>query len=47
VLEVRAETANGERRERLWAQIVAAGPRYAGYAAGTRREIPLVLLTPG
>jgi F420H(2)-dependent quinone reductase len=45
-IAVRAEAVEGERRAWLWAQVEAAGSRYAGYAAATTREIPLVLLTP-
>ena len=44
--DVVAEPARGEQRARLWARVIAAGPRYAGYATATTREIPLVLLTP-
>src|SRR5512139_1654121 len=31
VLVVRAETAHGDHRERLWSQVIAAAPGYAAY----------------
>ncbi len=46
VLPVRAETAHGDQRQRLWSQVIAAAPGYAAYQRRTTREIPLVILTP-
>jgi deazaflavin-dependent oxidoreductase (nitroreductase family) len=41
---VRAHVATADERSRLWPQVVANQPRYAGYQKKTAREIPLVLL---
>ena len=46
VLDVRAQTAQGDERQRLWSQVLAAAPGYADYQTRTTREIPLVILTP-
>lgn len=43
---VDAAAASGAERERLWALIIAQGPQFAGYQTNTRREIPVVVLTP-
>ncbi len=43
---VRAETAQGEERERLWALLVDVYPEYAGYQKETERAIPVVILQP-
>lgn len=46
-LEVLAEIATGDERERLWRRFVVARPQTAGYqrdAAG--RELPMVILHP-
>jgi len=40
VLTVRAETAHGDQRQRLWSQVIAAAPGYAAYETRTTREIP-------
>lgn len=45
-LEVRAREAQGEERERLWTEIVAAQPDYAEYQKRTSRRIPVVILEP-
>ena len=45
-LAVRAREAEGEERERHWAQVVAADPTYAEYQKRTERRIPLVVLEP-
>ena len=47
LMTVQAETIQGEDRQRLWNQLIARAPVYAGYEKKTRREIPLVRLTPG
>lgn len=41
---VRARDAEGEERERLWAQMVAVYPPYADYQQKTSRRIPVVVL---
>ncbi|HEY1776209.1 MAG TPA: nitroreductase family deazaflavin-dependent oxidoreductase [Solirubrobacteraceae bacterium] len=42
---VRASTASGEERERLWARMVEVWPSYDDYRAKTSRAIPVVVLT--
>jgi deazaflavin-dependent oxidoreductase (nitroreductase family) len=44
--EVRASTAEGGERARLWAEITAVAPGYLHYAELTTREIPVVVLRP-
>jgi F420H(2)-dependent quinone reductase len=44
--EVRAEIAGAEKRDKLWARLIALAPGYADYAKKTSREIPLVILRP-
>ncbi|WP_460855802.1 nitroreductase/quinone reductase family protein [Nocardiopsis coralliicola] len=46
VRRVRARTAGGGERAGLWEQLTAGHPRLADEQAGTRREIPVVLLVP-
>jgi len=46
VLEVHAEVAEEDERERLWPQCVATYSGFAGYQARAGRTIPLVVLTP-
>jgi deazaflavin-dependent oxidoreductase (nitroreductase family) len=46
ILNVKAQTAQGENHQRLWSQVVAEAPGYADYQTHTTREIPLVILTP-
>ena len=43
-VRVRARDAEGEERERLWAQMVAVYPPYAEYQQKTTRRIPVVVL---
>jgi len=43
---VRARDAEGEERERLWAEMVALYPSYAEYQKKTTRRIPVVVLEP-
>ncbi len=43
---VRARTATGAERERLWPMLVALYADFAKYAAWTEREIPVVVLEP-
>lgn len=44
-VEVVADQLLGQERERAWAAIVAAAPRFEQYAAATDRELPVVRLT--
>jgi deazaflavin-dependent oxidoreductase (nitroreductase family) len=41
-----ARTAEGDERERLWEAMQEIWPYYAGYQQKTKREIPVVVLTP-
>jgi F420H(2)-dependent quinone reductase len=43
---VRARDAEGEERERLWAEMVSLYPSYADYQEKTTRRIPVVVLEP-
>jgi len=43
---VRAVVAPPAVRARLWPQVVARNPAYAGYERKTDREIPMVILYP-
>ena len=43
---VRARDAEGEERERLWAEMVALYPSYVDYQEKTTRRIPVVVLEP-
>jgi len=45
-LAVTAETAGPEERARLWPRVTQMWPQYDDYQAKTRREIPVVILTP-
>jgi deazaflavin-dependent oxidoreductase (nitroreductase family) len=42
---VRATTADGEQRRRLWPQVLAAYDGYREYQSRTDREIPVVILS--
>lgn len=42
----RARTASPEEKSRLWPVMTAIFPTYDRYQAGTRRDIPLVILEP-
>ncbi|MFD7667064.1 nitroreductase/quinone reductase family protein [Streptomyces sp. NPDC059788] len=44
--EAIAVPAEGERRDRLFAQVVRVAPGYAEYQAGTARTLPVVVLEP-
>jgi deazaflavin-dependent oxidoreductase (nitroreductase family) len=46
VVPVRARTAEGEERERLWNEMVEVLPQYAEYQSRTDRLIPVVVLEP-
>lgn len=41
-----ARTAEGDERDRLWASLTAAQPRYASYQRKTDRQIPVVVVEP-
>ena len=45
-IQVRAETANPEKRRELWARLIEVAPGYANYEKRTTREIPVVILHP-
>ncbi len=44
-IPVRASTATGEERARLWALMAEVWPAYDDYQAKTDREIPVVVLS--
>jgi deazaflavin-dependent oxidoreductase (nitroreductase family) len=44
-IDVRAETAAGEERTRLWELMCEVWPAYADYQTKTEREIPVVVLS--
>jgi len=43
---VGVEQLEGEARERAWAAVVAASPRFEGYLEKTDRVLPVLRLTP-
>lgn len=43
---VTARETRGAEREARWRELVAVYPNFARYAAHTRRELPVVVLTP-
>ena len=45
-MRVRARTAKGEERSRLWSMGLEFWPPYAEYQLATTREIPVVVLDP-
>jgi deazaflavin-dependent oxidoreductase (nitroreductase family) len=45
VIDVRASTAEGEERERLWKLMAEVWPAYDEYQQRTGRQIPVVVLT--
>jgi deazaflavin-dependent oxidoreductase (nitroreductase family) len=44
-IPVRASTATGEERGRLWSEMTEVWPAYDDYQAKTDREIPVVVFT--
>lgn len=46
VLPVRARTASAADKRRVWGAMTAQWPDYDRYQAGTKRDIPVVLLSP-
>lgn len=45
-MKARAEEVEGEKRERLWQEMVKVWPDYENYQKKTDREIPVILLLP-
>ena len=45
-VSARARVAEGEERERIWAQMAEVYPPYLGYQKATERKIPVVVLDP-
>jgi F420H(2)-dependent quinone reductase len=45
-MQVKAETANPEKKRELWARLLEVAPGYANYQKRTSREIPMVILHP-
>lgn len=45
-IPVRARTAEGEERERLWRSMTEVWPAYDDYQRKTQREIPVVVFEP-
>ena len=45
-INVTAEVAPKEKRDKMWPKICADFPQFAGYQEKTSREIPIVLLRP-
>jgi deazaflavin-dependent oxidoreductase (nitroreductase family) len=46
VIPVRARTATPEEKRRVWPIMTKEWPDYDRYQAGTKRDIPVVLLSP-
>lgn len=46
VIPVRARTASPDEKKRVWPIMTKEWPDYDRYQAGTKRDIPVVLLTP-
>jgi deazaflavin-dependent oxidoreductase (nitroreductase family) len=44
-IDVRASTAEGEERERLWSLMTEVWPAYDEYQAKTERQIPVVVFS--
>ena len=45
-MQVKAETANPEKKHELWAHLIEVSPSYANYQKRTTRDIPMVILHP-
>ncbi len=45
-VSARARTAEGDERDRIWAQMAELYPPYLDYQKTTEREIPVVVLDP-
>jgi deazaflavin-dependent oxidoreductase (nitroreductase family) len=46
VLPVRAHTGSAAEKKRVWPTMTTQWPDYDTYQAGTKRDIPVVLLSP-
>ena len=46
VIPVRARTATPEEKKRVWSIMTKQWPDYDNYQRGTKRDIPVVLLSP-
>ena len=46
VIPVKARTASAEEKRRVWRTMTAQWPDYDQYQSRTKREIPVVVLTP-
>jgi hypothetical protein len=44
--QMHARVAEGTERTRLWEELTAQHPNYAGYQRRTQRQIPVVVLEP-
>ena len=44
-IAMRGRLAEPDERARLWPELLAFNPRYAGYEKRTTREIPVVILS--
>lgn len=44
---VTAEVAEPSARERLWSRLIEKAPLYQKYQDRTKRQVPMVVLTPG
>ncbi len=45
-VSARARTAEGDERDRIWAQMAELYPPYLNYQKATERQIPVVVLDP-
>jgi deazaflavin-dependent oxidoreductase (nitroreductase family) len=45
-MQVKAETANPEKKRELWARLMEVAPGYADYQKRITRDIPVVILHP-
>jgi len=45
-VQVKAETANPEKKRELWTRLLEVAPGYANYQKRTSRDIPIVILHP-
>ena len=46
VVPVKARTASAAEKKRLWPIMTKEWPAYDDYQSGTKRDIPLIVLTP-
>lgn len=46
IMQVKAEVAGPEKKQELWARLVAIAPGYDNYQKQTTRDIPVVILHP-